>query len=190
VKIDCHVHVLAATPGRGYLSGYLRRRPNVLLTRILLRVPLFGSDEQIERVFEDRLVRTIDGTPELDAAVGLAFDAVYGEDGRRDENTHLYVTNEYAAELARKHPKLLLGASVHPYRKDALEELERCVADGAVLMKWLPLVQGWIRRPTGVSRSTRRWPTTSCRCYATPAASCRCRRSSRSTPRPNCSSRR
>jgi len=143
MRIDCHVHILAATPGRGHLSGYLRRRPNVLLTRLRLGIPLFGSDEKMERAFEARLVGTINGTRELDAAVGLAFDAVYAEDGRRaDEDTHLYVTNEYAAELSRRHPKLLFGASVHPYRRDALDELERCIAAGAVLMKWLPLVQG------------------------------------------------
>jgi predicted TIM-barrel fold metal-dependent hydrolase len=36
---------------------------------------------------------------------------------------------------------MLFGASVHPYRKDALAELERCIANGAVLLKWLPIVQ-------------------------------------------------
>jgi predicted TIM-barrel fold metal-dependent hydrolase len=143
VRIDVHVHILATVPGHGKMSGYLRRRPNVLATRVRLGIPLFGSDERIERACEDVLVRTIDGTPELDAAVGLAFDAVYTEDGRLDDaGTHLYVTNDYAAELARRHPKLLFGASVHPYRADAVAELERCVAAGAVLVKWLPLVQG------------------------------------------------
>ena len=143
MNIDCHVHVLATTPGHGRLSGHLRRRPNVLFTRLRLGISLFGSDETIERQFETRLIRTIDGTPELDAAVGLAFDAIYTEDGRLDEaNTHLYVTNDYAAELARRHRKLLFGASVHPYRPDAVAEVERCVAAGAVLMKWLPVVQG------------------------------------------------
>jgi predicted TIM-barrel fold metal-dependent hydrolase len=125
------------------MSGYLRRRPNVLAIRVRLGIPLFGSDERLERACEDILARTIDGTPELDAAVGLAFDAVYTEDGRLDDpGTHLYVTNDYAAELARRHPKVLFGASVHPYRADAVAELERCVANGAVLVKWLPLVQG------------------------------------------------
>jgi predicted TIM-barrel fold metal-dependent hydrolase len=38
---------------------------------------------------------------------------------------------------------MLFGASVHPYRKDALGELERCVAAGAVLLKWLPIVQNF-----------------------------------------------
>ena len=141
--LDCHVHALAATPAHGYLSGKLRRRPNVLFVRMRLGISLFGTDEQIERDFADRLARTVNEAPELDAAVALAFDRVYKEDGTPDDaNTHLAVTNDYAADLARRHKKLLFGASVHPYRPDALAELDRCVANGAVLMKWLPLVQG------------------------------------------------
>jgi predicted TIM-barrel fold metal-dependent hydrolase len=143
VRIDVHVHVLATTPGHGYLSGYLRKRPNVVVTRVRLGIPLCGSDEKIERAIEHRLARTLERTPELDAGVGLAFDAVHDEEGNRDDAaTHLYVANDYVAELARRHRKLLFGASVHPYRKAALAELDRCVAAGAVLVKWLPLVQG------------------------------------------------
>src|SRR5262249_7195219 len=33
------------------------------------------------------------------------------------------------------------AASIHPYRNDAVAELERCVAAGAVMVKWLPIVQ-------------------------------------------------
>ncbi|WP_439623235.1 amidohydrolase family protein [Gemmata sp.] len=140
---DCHVHILAMTPGHGKVSAYLRKRPNVVFARFKFGIPFFGTDEQLERAFEDRLARAVNQTPELDAAVGLAFDAVHTEDGRLDDaNTHLYVTNDYAAEVARKHPKILFGASVHPYRTDAVAELERCVRLGAVLVKWLPLVQG------------------------------------------------
>ncbi|QDU23089.1 amidohydrolase family protein [Urbifossiella limnaea] len=143
MRIDVHVHILATLPGHGVMSHYLRRRPNVAAIRLRLGIPLRGSDAKVERACEDVLVRALAGCPELDAGVGLAFDAIYTDDGRRDDaRTHLYVANEYAAELARKHRKILFGASVHPYRPDALAELERCVAAGAVLLKWLPLVQG------------------------------------------------
>ena len=90
------------------------------------------------------LVQTIDQTPQLDAAAVLAFDAVYTRDGEFDSaNTHLFVTNDYVIELAQQFPKILFGASVHPYRKDAVQEIERCVAAGAVLLKWLPIVQNF-----------------------------------------------
>jgi uncharacterized protein len=38
---------------------------------------------------------------------------------------------------------MLFGASIHPYRADAIAELERCAGMGAVLIKWLPIVQNF-----------------------------------------------
>jgi len=108
------------------------------------RFGIEGTDERSERTLEQLLADTLEQTVELDAAVVLAFDAVHDRDGRLDAaNTHLYVTNDYVIELAKRHPKMLFGASVHPYRKDAVAEIERCVAAGAVLLKWLPIVQNF-----------------------------------------------
>jgi len=141
VIIDCHVHVSAVTPGHGSMSP--RLLSSIPFRFMRWRFGLSGEDERSEHQLEARLARTIDETAALDAAVILAFDAVFAADGTRDNaNTHLYVTNDYVIELARRNRKLLLGASVHPYRRDALAEIERCIAAGAVLMKWLPIVQG------------------------------------------------
>ena len=49
-----------------------------------------------------------------------------------------YVPNEYVLRLAREHPQFLPAVSIHPARADAFEELERCLAGGAVMMKCLP----------------------------------------------------
>jgi predicted TIM-barrel fold metal-dependent hydrolase len=43
--------------------------------------------------------------------------------------------------LAKKYPEFLPAVSIHPARPDALEELERCLAEGAVMMKCLPNCQ-------------------------------------------------
>jgi predicted TIM-barrel fold metal-dependent hydrolase len=141
--IDCHVHAIAATPGHGGVSDYLLRRWNIRLLRWLMGVR--GRDAHtLETQAEARLLETINATSGLDAVVVLALDAVYDRDGNRDEaNTHFYVANDYVAELASRNPKILFGASVHPYRKDAVAELERCVGRGAVLLKWLPVVQNF-----------------------------------------------
>lgn len=139
--IDCHVHISATTPGNGYVSPQLFNSMPFRFIRWKLGIQ--GGDESSERALEAKLVETIDQTS-LDAAVVLAFDAVYARNGELDQaQTHLHVSNDYGIELARRHPKVLFGASVNPYRKDALEELERCVKAGAVLMKWLPMVQGF-----------------------------------------------
>ncbi|MFI5378055.1 MAG: amidohydrolase family protein [Tepidisphaerales bacterium] len=139
---DLHVHVSAFTPGHGLMSRRLLDSLPFRAMRWWLGIR--GEDERTERQIEQQLADTINGTPELDAAVVLAFDAVYTEAGEFDApNTHLYVTNDYVIELCRRHRKMLFGCSVNPYRRDAVEELERCIAAGAVLMKWLPLTQGF-----------------------------------------------
>src|SRR5689334_10463614 len=97
--IDCHVHVCAMTPGHGSASELLMRRWSIRFIRWRLGLTP-ENGEPLERDVEAKLVETVNGTPELDAAVVLAFDAVYQPDGQPDPaNTHLYVTNDYAAEL-------------------------------------------------------------------------------------------
>jgi predicted TIM-barrel fold metal-dependent hydrolase len=141
--LDCHVHVCATTPEHGCVSARLRRRLTFRFMR--WRLGLWSRDDpQLERDVEAKLRQTLDEAAPLDGAVILAFDAVYDEAGRRDDaNTHLYVTNDYVWELTQRHPGMYFGASVHPYRPDAVAELERCVRRGAVLLKWLPIVQNF-----------------------------------------------
>lgn len=140
--LDCHVHISAFTPGHGRMSAKLMN--SVAFRFMRWRLGMVGSDERTERELERTLVEKIEETEKLDAAIVLAFDAVHDLDGRFDEaNTHLYVTNDYVIELAARHRNVLFGASVHPYRKDAVAELERCVKAGAVLLKWLPIVQNF-----------------------------------------------
>lgn len=140
--IDCHVHVAACTAGHGWMSRRLLDSPAFRFMQ--WRMGVRGNSPALEGEIEHLLAQTIQQTHRLDAAVVLAFDAVYSGDGQLDQpNTHLYVTNDYVMELAARHPKILFGASVHPYRKDAVREIERCVAGGAVLLKWLPIVQNF-----------------------------------------------
>ena len=138
--LDVHVHTCAASPGHGFLSNSLFKSLPFRFMRWRLGLGDYGP--QTERELEAKLSGFLQETKKLDAAVILAFDAVHDGDGRRDDaNTHLYVTNDYVIGLARRYPKMLFGASVHPYRKDAVAEVERCAKAGAVLLKWLPNTQ-------------------------------------------------
>ena len=122
--IDCHVHICAFTPARGRMSGYLL---GTLPFRFMRwRLGMRGEDANTEQQLENLLVGLIHQTPQIDAVVLLAFDAVHTDQGVLDRaNTHIYVTNDYAIELCQRHPReLLLGASIHPYRKDAVAELD------------------------------------------------------------------
>jgi predicted TIM-barrel fold metal-dependent hydrolase len=103
---------------------------------------LVGEDANTERTLEELLARTVAEANPVNAAVVLAFDAVHDSAGKRDgARTHFEVANDYVRDVTRKYPGLLYGASIHPYRRDAVAELERVARDGAVLIKWLPITQ-------------------------------------------------
>ena len=94
-----------------------------------------------DRIYVEQLLRWVRGSS-LGAAVILAQDEVYDSQGRVLGNggSH-FVPNDYVFELSRQHPEFLPAISVHPARPGALEELDRCLAAGAVLMKCLPNCQ-------------------------------------------------
>jgi len=141
--IDCHVHLCATVSPNGRMSKKLLG--SVPFKFMRWRLGLDPAGERFDSDLVSLVDRLIVDTPTLHAAVMLAFDAVYDHEGHRDDaNTHLYVSNDYVAKVAREHSaRMLFGASVHPYRTDAVAELERCAAMGAALIKWLPIVQNF-----------------------------------------------
>lgn len=138
--VDCHVHVSALNQKHGFISEKLLGSLPFRFMR--WRLGLAPDPEHFDLKLEQLLARIIESS--VDAAVVLAFDAAHDQEDDVDlANTHLYVTNDYVAELCGRNPRMLFGASIHPYRKDAVQELERCAALGAVLIKWLPIVQNF-----------------------------------------------
>jgi len=96
---------------------------------------------ELDGLLVERLVEML-RTSSLRAAVILAQDDVHDENGRVMPGVgSFYVPNDYVLELGRKHPQFLPAVSIHPARPDALEELDRCLAGGAVMMKCLPNCQ-------------------------------------------------
>jgi predicted TIM-barrel fold metal-dependent hydrolase len=97
--------------------------------------------EDFETIYVDALLAQIKDAG-LDAAVILAQEDAYRDDGTKMVDVaSFYVPNDYVLGLARKHPQLLPAVSIHPARRDALHELERCLAGGAVMLKCLPNCQ-------------------------------------------------
>jgi len=138
--IDAHVHMVGN--GSGGTGCWLRlgraRRP---FARLMLRhvgLPGGALRGDLDRLYVDRLLEMVRSSS-LSAAVILAHDQVYDEQGRllKDEGI-FYVPNEYVLRLSREHPELLPAVSIHPARPDAMDELERCLAGGAAMMKCLP----------------------------------------------------
>lgn len=138
--IDMHVHVVGN--GSGNSGCWLRvrgwHRPLAALMLKSIGLPLGALSQDLERLYVDRLLAQVRNSS-IGAAVILANDQVYDEHGKLiPEKGSFYVPNDYVFKLAQEHPEFLPAVSIHPARPDALEELERCLAAGAVMMKCLP----------------------------------------------------
>ncbi len=98
------------------------------------------ADEQaVDRLVD--LIRNIGGHGKC--AI-LAFDRHLKPDGTPDlEHTSFHVPNDYVFEVARAHPDCFHPVmSIHPYRPDALEEMDRWAGQGGRILKWLPNAMG------------------------------------------------
>ena len=141
--VDAHTHVFCwgENHADGFMSDVTQR---ALLTRLLVWMTKLKkeSGETLSAKMRNRLLRHLRESS-LDYAIVLAQDAVYREDGsRNDAATHFYVSNDYVFELARECPKVLPGVSINLWRGDALQELERCHAAGSRLVKIHTAIQG------------------------------------------------
>jgi hypothetical protein len=95
----------------------------------------------LDRLYVERLLELV-RTSSLGAVVILAQEQVHDNQGRpMPQLGSFHVPNDYVLSLARRHTEFLPAVSIHPARPDALEELDRCLAGGAVMMKCLPNCQ-------------------------------------------------
>lgn len=143
--VDMHVHV--AGLGHGGSGCYVapRLRDNF---RFGFYLRGFGVTRgELERhgdsLIVDRIAARLKASRRVDAAVLLALDAAIDATGAFDRaRTEVYVPNDYVVAQARLYPGVFhVGASVNPYRRDALRRLEAVKRQGAVLVKWIPAIQ-------------------------------------------------
>jgi predicted TIM-barrel fold metal-dependent hydrolase len=143
MKIDCHVHVVGnGTGGTGcwYRPRGVTKYGAPLMVRAV-GLPPSALKGDLDRLYVEQMLRFVRESS-LDAAVILAQDDCYRENGEKIENTgSFYVPNDYVLRLAREYREFLPAVSIHPARRDALAELERCLDAGAVMLKCLPNCQ-------------------------------------------------
>jgi predicted TIM-barrel fold metal-dependent hydrolase len=147
--VDYHVHVFGVgAGGSGCRASAKLLSPwhpwYRLQFSIYARAAHVRDVDDADAQFMSRLTDLVNAMPAPGRHCLLAFDAHYGSDGARDDDaTQLYVPNEYVVRLAREHPELYAPViSVHPYRRDALDELDRWGAQGVRIVKWLPNAMG------------------------------------------------
>jgi uncharacterized protein len=102
------------------------------------------APDSVDRAYVERMHNLIDGLRPGCKLVLFSFERAYDEAGEPDmARTMFYIPDAYARDVAKKHPEYFEWvASIHPYRKDALEALEQAKRDGARAVKWLPSAMG------------------------------------------------
>jgi mannonate dehydratase len=146
--VDLHVHVFGQGPGEGgpFVSPTARSWLHPF-RMIQYRVYLSASGIRDENLLNEQYVERL---ADLARHGGggryfmYAMDRHYRQDGSPDpEKTPFYVPNEYVVSLAERYPELFVPVvSIHPYRKDAVRELERWARRGCRYVKWLSSSQG------------------------------------------------
>lgn len=143
VRIDMHVHMVGnGVGGSGgwlRLNGWHRALASFMLRQLGMPPSALAGD--LEKIYAERLLELVRASS-LDAVVLLAHERVHDPDGTpRNDLGSMFVPNDVVLDLAQRHSEFLAGVSIHPARRDALDELDRCVARGAILMKCLPNCQ-------------------------------------------------
>jgi predicted TIM-barrel fold metal-dependent hydrolase len=100
--------------------------------------------DNADQEYTARLIRLARGQKRHGKFRILAFDKHYRLDGSVNlAKTNMYVPNRYVVDLARQYADIFEPViSVHPYRWDALVELERWAMAGVKYVKWLPNAMG------------------------------------------------
>ncbi len=137
--VDMHVHLVGnGRQGSGcwLRPGWMHR----LLAKFMLKqlgLPVSWDAVNFDESYVALLIRWLRKSA-ITHAVLLAHEEVYDVSGNKLKFGSLYVPNDYLFAVCREHPEFLPAVSIHPAREDALDELNRCLALGAVMMKCLP----------------------------------------------------
>ena len=147
---DSHAHLIGT--GDGGSGIYVNPQTESLLSPGQYARRLFflnagcahDATGSVDHAYVDRIRNLIDGMRKGTKVVLYAFERAHHESGEPDlDHTIFYVPNEYARDVAKKYAEdFEWVASIHPYRKDALEALEQAKQGGARGVKWLPSAMG------------------------------------------------
>lgn len=143
---DCHVHLA----GTGDSDSGIQVGPQLStpLRPLQYAQRLFymnagcvhDSPGQVDSSYVDRLLNLVETMPAGFKLMLFAFDYFHDDQGQAlPDSSSFYVPNAYALKLAQNHPSAFEWvASIHPYRVDAIAQLEAAAAQGARAVKWLP----------------------------------------------------
>ncbi len=117
------------------LTGWHRMMGEMM--RRMIGMPVAVTDPRFDEIYVEKISTWLRES-RLDRALLLAQDEVYHADGTRRDFGAFHVPNDYVFEVCKRHREFVPAASIHPARRDAVDELERCLGLGARALKLLP----------------------------------------------------
>lgn len=146
---DYHAHIMGLGEGGTgcYINPSVRKGLHPLDNlrfKVFLNAADIRDQSKADQQFVERLIDLTGDFPHHSKFCLLAFDRHYNKDSTVNKNnTKLYVPNDYVYQLSEQHPDVFIPSiSVHPYREDALSELEKWASKGVRQVKWLPNAMG------------------------------------------------
>ena len=111
------------------------------------------------------IVQSVNKSEYVDGAVILAMDEPYSIEGEINlADGEVCVPNRFVGESVKPYENLYFGASVHPNRKDALEELEWSKENGVSSLSGFPILRISTPPIPLVETTTRGWWPSICHC--------------------------
>lgn len=141
--VDMHCHVACLDKKNGcFVSESLRQNFRFPIYLRAMGTSVEELKAKGDGVVVENIHRQIMASQYVSKAVVLAMDGVVDRNTGllNSDATMVYVPNDFVAKQVKKHETLLFGASINPYRKDALQRLDSVKKQGAVLIKWLPSI--------------------------------------------------
>lgn len=102
------------------------------------------NEQAIDNSYVARLLELVGGMPQGFKAMLYAFDWYHDEQGKpQPEQSIFHIPDSYAKNIAHAHPAAFEWvASIHPYRVDCVDALQKVHSEGARAIKWLPSAMG------------------------------------------------
>ncbi len=141
--LDIHVHLFGVGEGGTGCRIAKPVRESSVFRDLVDLLRLVEPGKTIDERYEEVLTEHVRGSGLSKVAI-LGQDAVYDGNGRPDwARTSFYVPNDYVFAVVARHCETMIACpSINPERADALNELARCHAKGARLLKIHPPTQG------------------------------------------------
>ena len=139
--LDMHVHTagLGVRGSGAFVNDAMRSSYKFPIYLYALGVSMEEIETQGDVVVLRNISRQIGESRRVARAVVLAMDGVVNARGELDvDQTQIYVPNSFLMRELPRFENLEFGASVNPYRLDAVDRLERVADGGALLVKWIP----------------------------------------------------